>query len=211
MLADDAYWLVHDDWTGRPRTSPRTAGLAVASAVLGELIAAGAVVTEHGRIGPARVDPTPPDDPVGREIFTRMVEERVPHPIADWLEFLAPSIAEQVGRRMLCAGTARTQVEGLWGRRAVILPADGGQAAKAAWVFAGLAEAVREGRSVDPWELFLLRLAMAGSLRHRLFADVSPERAQAALERRDDVWPPWAELLTVTERAIAAAALTRTR
>jgi hypothetical protein len=209
-LADDAYWLVHDDWTGRPRTSPRTAGLAVGAAVLGELIAGGAIITVRGRIAPAGVDPTAPDEPVGRDIFTRIVEERVRHPIADWLDFLAPSIAEQVGRRMLRAGTARSQVEGLWGRRSVVLPVDAGHAAKAAWVFAGLVDAVRDGRHLDPWELFLLKLATAGSLRHRLFADVAPARARAALARLDDLWPPWIELLTATERAIAASALTRT-
>ena len=210
MLADDAYWLVHDDWTGRPRTSPRTAGLAVAAAVLGELIAGGALVTVRGRMAPAGTHPTVPDEPLGRDVFTRIVEERDQHPIGDWLEFLAPTIADQVGRRMLRAGTARSQVEGLWGRRAVILPVDAGRAARAAWVFAGLVDAVREERRLDPWELFLLRLATAGSLRHQLFADVSATQARVALEQLAHLWPPWTELLAAADRAIAVNALTRT-
>jgi hypothetical protein len=210
VLADDAYWLVHDDWTGRPRTSHRAAGLAVAAAVLGELIAGGALVAVRGRIAPAGVSPVPPDETVARDVFTRIVEERDQHPIGDWLDFLAPTVVDQVGRRMLRAGTARSQVQGLWGRRAVILPVDPGRAARAAWVFAGLVAAVREGRTLDPWELFLLRLATAGSLRHQLFADVHPKQARAALDQLDNLWPPWVELLTATDRAIAAAALTRT-
>ena len=209
MLADDAYWLVHDDWTGRPRTSPRTAGVAVAAAVLGELIAGGSLVTVRGRVAPAGTHPTTPDEPLGRDVFTRIVEERDQHPIGDWLEFLAPTIAEQVGRRMLRAGTARSQVEGLWGRRAVVLPVDAGRAARAAWVFAGLVDAVRDQRRLDPWELFLLRLATAGSLRHQLFADVPASAARVALEQMEHLWPPWIELLTAAERAIAASALTR--
>ena len=47
-LADRAYWLVHDDWRGDLRTSPRAADVIVAAALLAELIGAEAIDVRDG-------------------------------------------------------------------------------------------------------------------------------------------------------------------
>jgi hypothetical protein len=206
-LADDAYWLVTNAWTGRSRTAARAAGLVVGAALLGELIAAGLIATSAGTVYPTRTSP-PFDDALGREVFAQITGEAQAHSLADWLEFLTPDSCDRVGRRMVDMGAARTESIGTFRRRTLYHPTD---PQRAGWVHAGLGAALRDGHQLEQPQLFLLRLATAGSLRHQIFAEAEADQHQidAALQQLGLVWPPWIELLDAADYAIAATALTR--
>jgi hypothetical protein len=205
LLAGDAYWMVHNDWTGRLRTSARAAGLVVGTAVLGQLIADGVISTYRGDVYLAEGHPVPAEA-LAREVYAQIVGEPKHYPVGDWLEFLAPEICDRVGWRMVEAGTAWTETIGVVRRRRLFRPTD---AQRAAWVYAALVTGIRNGQRFEQSQLFMLRLAVAGSLRHQLLVDAGPDHVDGALQQLGLLWPPWLELLQAADLAIAATALTR--
>ena len=203
MLANDAYWLTHHDYTGECRTSRRTAGVMVATAVLGELVECGAAGLDRGDV--VALTPVPALDPLGAELIGQIIEEGRRHPPAQWLEYLAPAMCERVAQRMVAAGAARTHRAGL--RRPVVVANTGDHAP--AWVYAGLVRAVQDGLLLDERQRFLLRLAQYSSVGHQLLSGFDAEHIDVALAQAARVWPPWLGLLDAAVEAIRAAALAR--
>jgi hypothetical protein len=97
-IADDLYLLAHDDATGRPFLQPRALGVGLAGALLAELMFAGAIWIQAGRIQhPAQGRP---GDDLGRHVLNALLIEPERHPVRDWLMFLAVSSAQDVGSRL---------------------------------------------------------------------------------------------------------------
>jgi hypothetical protein len=72
-LADRAYWLVHDDWSGDLRTSVRAAEVIVAAALLAELIHGDGIDVRDGAV---RVFTPPPRlDELGSEVVAQLAAE----------------------------------------------------------------------------------------------------------------------------------------
>ncbi|GGK89848.1 GPP34 family phosphoprotein [Mangrovihabitans endophyticus] len=202
MLGNDAYWLTHHDYTGELRTSPRAAGLIVAAALLGELFRERAAGLHDGCL----VAFAGSHDPAGSQIITQVTAEAQRHPLADWLEYLAPDACERVARRMLTAGTAHTR-RLLLRRRPLVIARPGDTAP--AWVFAGLINAVRTGHPLGDHQRFLLFLANHSDIGRHLFEGVAEHRIQECLDDAARVWPPWRPLLDGAVRAIRDGALAR--
>jgi hypothetical protein len=121
LLADDAYWLFHDDRSGRPRIPARVVGIAMAAAVLAEQTADHLFEISAGRLRPVLPDGTTastttsrtqvpssvrPLDAVAAEVLARVAVESEVHPVRDWLAVLSQDVADLVGRRMVAAGVA---------------------------------------------------------------------------------------------------------
>lgn len=214
MLADDIYWLFHDEGSGRTRVPARTAGIAVAAGLLAELSASGFLHVDVDSVHPAAARPGRPDtvvtDPAGVEILSRVLAEPQPHPPRAWLAVLAHDAPHLVGRRMTRAGTAverplrRSLARGLR-RDVTYLPTD---PIAAAWPAARLTTGVRRHQRFDPADAFLLGLVSATPLAGDLLADSSPTMRRHALDQVADLPRSWQDLIGTTRVAVASGVLT---
>jgi Golgi phosphoprotein 3 (GPP34) len=203
MLANDAYWLTHHDFTGERRTSKRAAGVMIATAMLGELIEAGAAGISHGYV--VALTPAPQLELLGADVIQQITAEGRRHTAAQWLEYLGNGMCERIAHRLVTAGLARTHRTGL--RRPVLIANEGDHGP--AWVYAGLVRAVQEGLLMDQRQRFLLRLAQYSSVGHQLLSGLDAEHVDVALAQTVRVWPPWLDLVDTAAAAIRSAAVTR--
>src|SRR5262245_7797119 len=97
-LADDLFFVVHDDRTGRPRLLPRAIGLGLAAGLLGELMLVGRLAMTDGVLAVA--DDRPPRDAVIHALLDQVIVERPSHGLRTWLAFFSRAAAEQVAKRL---------------------------------------------------------------------------------------------------------------
>ncbi|MBP2704231.1 GPP34 family phosphoprotein [Microbispora sp. RL4-1S] len=117
-LANDLYFVMHDDRSGRMRLHPRLTALGLAAAIVGELLLPRRItvvrVAGQGRIG--LLDTTPTGDPLTQAALDHMVAEPA-HPLQTWLQFLARTACADVAARMTAAGLLNPPTR--WVRRHV--------------------------------------------------------------------------------------------
>ena len=221
MLADDAFWLFHDERSGRPRIPVRSVGVALGAALLAELAldgrlevsaevvrpASGYAAAIGSRAGLVRraMSGGPPDVAAG-EALARVRAEPGSHPLRDWLAVLCLDSARLVGHRMVGAGVAveRAVRRGLR-REVVFLPVD---PIAAAWPAARLSTGVRGHRGLEPADVFLLGLAAATPLVDDLLADAPAPMRERALARLEGLPGSWRELLETTRVVVASGVMT---
>src|SRR5207247_5419662 len=92
LLADDLFFVMHDDRTGRPRLHPRAVGLGLAGALLGELMLFARLSIQDGML--TVVDDRPPRDAVILTLLDQVLAERQPDGVRTWLAFFSPGGAE---------------------------------------------------------------------------------------------------------------------
>src|SRR5438128_2526824 len=103
-LADDLYFMLHDDYSGRPRLPERIIGLGLAAALLGELDMHGLICVTTSNI--ILSGWTPPEegekplDSVVSQLLAEMQHDRQWRPVRDWLEYLGQDAATRVARRL---------------------------------------------------------------------------------------------------------------
>jgi hypothetical protein len=102
LLADDLYLLAHDDQSGRSLLQPRPLGIGLAGALLAELMLASSITLWQADVAVAR-GPWP-DDELQRHVLGVLAGEADPHPLREWLLFLARTAAADVARRLENAG-----------------------------------------------------------------------------------------------------------
>lgn len=203
MLANEAYWLTHHDWTGEPFTSERIAGVMVAAAVLADLMEAGAVGITGGEVVATLPAPKPLDS-LGAEVVRQVSAEEKRYLVEKWLEFLGLDVCRRVAGRMVAEGRARVEKVG-WRRQSAVVAAD--RDLGAAWVRAGLAKAVSEHLRLTEEQAFLLRLVQYSSLSQQIFDEVHPKSVEDAYEWAASALPEFEELLGAATRTILSAAL----
>ena len=104
-VADDLYLLAHHDVTGKPLLQPRSLSIGLAGALLAELMLGGSLsVSREGAVTAHR---TWPADDLARHVRDQIAAESEPHPVGEWLVFLARSTAWDVARRLEWAGYLR--------------------------------------------------------------------------------------------------------
>lgn len=214
MLADDAYWLFHDDRSGRSRVPSRTTGTALAAAMLAEQSASGLLEVSADAV---RHRASPPSssmpgrrgarlDTVALDVFERVTSEADTYAIRPWLIVLGPDAATIIGTRMTGAGLVyERHVLRSLRRRVVYLPVD---PIKAAWPAARLATGVRQMRRFTTEDAFLLGLAAATPLAGDLFRDSTADMRRLALEQVRELPPAWSDLLEAVRVTVAADTLT---
>ena len=134
LLADDLFFVMHDDRTGKPRLHPRAIGLGLAAGLLGELMLFARLTIRDGVL--TVVDDRPPRDAVIHALLDHVIDEPRPHGLRTWLAFFSQGAGEQVAKRLERAGYV-TRVEPRWPRRSGVrwVPTD---MSTAAWPAARL-------------------------------------------------------------------------
>ena len=102
QVADDLYLMAHHEVTGKPFVQPRALGAGLAGALLAELmVGAGIGLRSDGALLPGRSQPT---DELARQVRNLIAAEQEPHPVRDWLLFLAGTAADDVAGRLERSG-----------------------------------------------------------------------------------------------------------
>ena len=178
-LANRAYWLVQDDWSGDLRTSVRAADVIVAAALLAELIDATAIDVPDGAV--QVYTPMPPLDHLGSEVAMQLAAEPGIS-AADAIDGLAPTVRGRVAARLIGSGAAVRRRVG-WRRREIAVARAGDTGP--AWVRAGLAMAVERGLPLSEADCVLLQLVRYSSVAGNPLTAAPPERMADALRRLD--------------------------
>jgi hypothetical protein len=139
LVADDLYLLAHADQSGRPLLQPRPLGIGLAGALLAELMLSGSITLWQSGVAVAR-GPWP-DDELHRQVLGLLAGEAEPHPVREWLLFLARTAVGDVARRLEQAGYLTRAGSWVPWRSARWVPVDPD------WAFAAL---LRVRSAVDP-------------------------------------------------------------
>jgi Golgi phosphoprotein 3 (GPP34) len=100
-VGDDLWLLGHSDLTGRPCIQPRPLGLGLAGALLAEAALAGVVIVGPG---PVRVGPFGPREELTAKLARQVAGEREPHPVGEWLAYVARTAPDDVAGRLEACG-----------------------------------------------------------------------------------------------------------
>lgn len=209
MIADDFFFVAHDDWPHKLRLHRDVARLGLGAAVVAELLMAQYVDIRHDAL--IALVAGRPADQVAARLMTRLSDELGAVPVRDWLAYLADAgqpdgdIYDQVGRRMVLAKKVEAERTGLLRRSIRYVPMD---INAAAWPWARLSQQLERGTQLDDADTVLGGLLLATGLHaHVLIGDVGPLESRL---RRNIAAAPVAvrELLRHTETAVGAAVIT---
>src|ERR1035441_8926919 len=101
-VADDLYLMAHHEVTGKPFVQPRALGTGLAGGLLAELMLGASIsLRPDGAVLPGR---TWPEDELARHLRDLIAAEREPHPVGEWLLFLARTAANDVAERLERSG-----------------------------------------------------------------------------------------------------------
>ncbi|WKU03784.1 GPP34 family phosphoprotein [Micromonospora sp. HUAS LYJ1] len=204
LIANDFYFLAHDDRTGQPRLFPAALSLGLAAGLLMELHYAGRISFSQGAVHVWRDGPTPVDW-LQHKILDRMLTEPQNTPVRQWLSYLAASAGDQVAQRMTQAGLLREQTTGpWWRRRTVYVPTD---INTAAWPWARLSQQLRNRRGLPEHDVLLAGLAAHTQLDVALLDGASWLARDYLSLLVEHLFPPWPGLLGELGAAVGAAVL----
>jgi hypothetical protein len=200
FLANDLFFVMHDDRTGRIRLHPRLIGLGLAAAILSELMLPGRITVEKaaGNVQLRLIDTTPTGDALTQTTLDHIVNEPA-HPFRTWLHFLARTARADVAGRMTDAGMLRRPTMRV--RRHVPVDPD-----------TAILPVARLNLSIQRREPFvtasgvLLGLVIATGAAPLVLWDQDPEYMAGAVA---SLPAPFKELIAQTEAAVGAAVLSR--
>ncbi|WP_165521922.1 GOLPH3/VPS74 family protein [Micromonospora zingiberis] len=202
-LADEFFYLAHDDQSGRPRLFESATAHGLAAALLAELWWEGRItfVGRHVRV----TDPSPPTDWLQHLVLDRLAAEPRHTATRTWLAFFGTTAYEQVATRMWQVGLVQPrQVGRLWRQRIVYVPADMNTAA---WSWARLSYQLRNYQRLNAFDVALAGLALHTQL-DPILLDGAPQAARAFLRRQVEQAPmPLRELLADLGAVVGGAVL----
>ena len=102
LLADDFFLIAHDDRDGRSRLSPKAVEIALAGALIGELVLEQRVLVEGPRL--RVISREPPSDALAHTTLATMVAEPQHREVRTWLAYLGQSAVDSIGQRLVRAG-----------------------------------------------------------------------------------------------------------
>jgi Golgi phosphoprotein 3 (GPP34) len=206
-LADDLYFMVHDDHTGRPQLHPRAVQLGLAAALLGELMLADRITVQSGRIYVRSRQPPP--DALAHTILDRLIGQQPHSDLRTELSVIAAGAAEAVAHRLERGGLVHyvqtrrlTRTTGQW------VPTDPNQAA---WRTARLRQLL-SGRDEVTWhDVILAALLSAVGATGRALRDADPQARVRLKAIMSQLPASVAELVSHTEAAVGNAILAQRR
>jgi hypothetical protein len=107
-LADDFWFVAHDDASGRPRLGSGALGLGLAGALLGELVLLRCIAVSSGRVLVLNARPLP--EPDSQAIVQQMFAEPQ-HDVRTWLSYLSRGASEVVAARLVRAGLVTREAQ----------------------------------------------------------------------------------------------------
>ncbi|MGC5332838.1 GOLPH3/VPS74 family protein [Micromonospora sp. DT62] len=169
LLADEFWFMAHDDQNGRPRLFESALNHGLAAALLAELYGEGRITFKQGRI--EVLQPWPPRDWLQHVVLDRLIAQRQHNDTRTWLAFLATTASEQVTDRMWQVGLLRQQQVGrLWRQRTIHVPTDMNVAASS---WARLSVDLRFTRRLNSFDVVLAGLALHTQLDRALLDGAS--------------------------------------
>ncbi|MEV6813290.1 GPP34 family phosphoprotein [Micromonospora sp. NPDC051296] len=202
-LADEFFYLAHDDQTGRPRLFESALAHGLAAALLAELHWEGRVTFERGYVRVVRS--APPKDWLQHLVLDRLIAEPQHTATRTWLAFVATTAYEQVATRMWQLGLLRQhQVGRLWRQRIAYVPADMNTAA---WSWARLSYQLRNYQRLNAFDVALTGLALHTQL-DPILLDGAPLATRAFLRQQvEQAHPPLRDLLADLGAVVGGAVL----
>ncbi|MGC4770485.1 GOLPH3/VPS74 family protein [Micromonospora sp. DT44] len=202
-IADEFFFMAHDDRTGQPRLHRTALALGLSAALLAELYYEGRITFDRGRV--RVLANSPPKDWLQHVVLDRLIGQPQYVETRIWLSFLATTAYEQVATRMWQVGLLQQQqTSRLWRQRTVYVPADMNTAA---WSSARLSQQLRTYQQLTHFDVALAGLTLHTQLDAALL-DGAPYAAHAHLRRLlDQSWPPLRDLLAELAAAVGAGVL----
>lgn len=206
-LADDFYFVAHDDSTGRPRLHPRAVQLGLAAALLGELMLVSRITVHNGRI--LISSHQPPNDALAHTILDRLIAQGPNPDLHAELAVIGRSAPEAVAQRLERGGQlAYAESRRLMRTTGRWLPTDANQAA---WPAARTARLLSSNDEMTWHDVLLAALLAATGLIGQVLWD-NDQYARIRLKNILAQLPDSvAELMTHTEAAIGNAVLAHRR
>lgn len=156
LIANEFWFMAHDDQTGRPRLFESALNHGLAAALLAELHAEGRITFDGGRI--EVLNAWPPKDWLQHLVLDRLTTQPQHSDTRTWLAFLAATAGEQVADRMWQVGLLEPQQVGrLWRQRIIHVPTDTNIAASS---WARLSVDLRFTRRLNFFDVMLAGLAL---------------------------------------------------
>jgi len=203
LLADEFYFLAHDDATGKPRLNPTTAGLGLAAALIGELVFLGRLTVSAGTL--RVVDPSPPADPLAHTTLDHIVQEVEHRAVRIWLSFLAKQACDAVAQRLWRAGLVRQETTRRLLRQQVrYVPVDPNIAASPQ---AMLSTRLRQYQLMREPQVYVAGLAVATGLDRTVLSGAPRATYDFLGKQLDTLATPLQELLRHTQGAVGDAVL----
>jgi Golgi phosphoprotein 3 (GPP34) len=208
-VADDLFLIAHDERSGRLLLAPRQLGTGLAAALLAEVMLAGGIIVDNGRVGGVTVNSglvvacrADIADELAAHVHRAVAAEPQLHPVQVWLEFLARDAARNVAFRLERAGYLEPAPRRRpWGA-ARLVPVNPD------WAYAPLSRAcgaTAPGRRFYPGHAVLAGLAEACGLGFRLAGLLPAGRAVTDATARLDL--PLRQLISQTQTVVSAAVL----
>ena len=198
-VADDLYLMAHHEVTGKPFVQPRALGTGLAGGLLGELMLGASIsLRPDGAVLPGR---TWPEDELARHLRDLIAAEREPHPVGEWLLFLARTAANDVAERLERSGYVTRSGGRRRPERWVPVDPD--------WAFSPLLRvrsALDPARPLSAHGAVLAGLAAACGLSFRL-AQYLPPLGRRLEEALGQLNPRLQELIAQTQAAVDSAVL----
>ena len=198
-VADDLYLMAHHEVTGKPFVQPRALGTGLAGGLLGELMLGASIsLRPDGAVLPGR---TWPGDELARHVRDLIAAEHEPHPVWEWLLFMARTAANDVAGRLERSGYVTRSGGRRRPERWVPVDPD--------WAFSPL---LRVRSALDPASplsahgAVLAGLAAACGLSFRL-AQYAPPPGRRLEEALGQLNPRLQELIAQTQAAVDSAVL----
>jgi hypothetical protein len=202
LLADELFLMVHDSVSGRPGPHPRTVGLGLAGALLGELALDRRIALGNDSGPLAVVDRTPPRDALAHTVLDQLLREPAAHPVRDWLSFLSHTATDGVAERLQRAGlVARDRPRRRW-RGSRWVPTGWNLAAMPA---ARVRNRLLRNEALAVPDVLLVRLALAMGLGRDLLWDAPPHTGDYLDFAVSTMPAPLPELIRQTEVVITVA------
>ena len=198
-VADDLYLMAHHEVTGKPFVQPRALGTGLAGGLLGELMLGASIsLRPDGAVLPGR---TWPGDELARHLRDLIAAEHEPHPVWEWLLFMARTAANDVAGRLERSGYVTRSGGRRHPERWVPVDPD--------WAFSPLLRvrsALDPARPLSAHGAVLAGLAAACGLSFRLTQYLPPAglRLEEALGQLN---PRLQELIAQTQAAVDSAVL----
>ncbi|MEV4411229.1 GPP34 family phosphoprotein [Catellatospora sp. NPDC049609] len=106
-LADELFQMGHDEYSGKVRVSVDMLGCGLAAAALGELLLAGTLSVQDGKLAGWTARQT--GDPVTDQVVAQLQRVGAGHALHHWVAHLRPEITELVAYRMAGKGVIRRE------------------------------------------------------------------------------------------------------
>lgn len=168
LLADDFFFVMHDEQRGKLRLQKRVAGIGLAGALLGELVLSGHLQAASGTLAVLH-DQRVPDDDLANRVLYQLAAEQEQRSTRTWLLFLARGAVDRVGTRLARNGLVRpSRTRRPWGSTVRYLPVD---LNKSGWPAVRLNRRINRAEPMTIADSMLAGLVVATGLARQVWWD----------------------------------------